>query len=133
MQLVLRRLALALLLLASGAQGGVLKNLFSGIYDKVLGPECNKQCLAAAYAKAEVVMAKCDENTDGRLNKGEWFEFMAKLFHNKDEDRAKKEYDNMCSRLECNEAGVLMHKLKFIFQHKAWREALNRYAERADL
>mmetsp|Transcript_69831 Transcript_69831/g.215960 ORF Transcript_69831/g.215960 Transcript_69831/m.215960 type:complete len:135 (+) Transcript_69831:80-484(+) len=127
MQLVVfRRLALALLLLAGGAEGGVLKNLFQGIYDRFAGPECNKQCMAATYAKAEVFMAKCDENSDGHISKTEWNTLMDMLFRMKEEDKAAEEYEKIGKMLEANQMGIPTHKLKFIFQHKSWRDMLNK-------
>mmetsp|Transcript_37167 Transcript_37167/g.107077 ORF Transcript_37167/g.107077 Transcript_37167/m.107077 type:complete len:135 (+) Transcript_37167:80-484(+) len=130
-----RRLALGLLLLATGAHAGILKNALGKITSMFgAGAGCDKVCLAKAYARGELLFSKVDSDKDGYLSRTEYAEMLRILFRLVKPEDANKEFEQMCARQSCKpEVGIQCLTLRYVFQHAAWRDRLNKRVEDGEL
>mmetsp|Transcript_32453 Transcript_32453/g.75406 ORF Transcript_32453/g.75406 Transcript_32453/m.75406 type:complete len:136 (-) Transcript_32453:103-510(-) len=126
----LKRSVMVVGLLATIVEGGIIRTLISKattfFKGMTTGSGCDEACIQAAYSRADVFLTKLDADGDRHLSQGEYHELLAKLFLVGDASVVKEEYEKMCSLQKVDSAvGVPIEKLRFVFQHKQWRDKLN--------
>uniref|UniRef100_A0A7S1MS26 EF-hand domain-containing protein n=1 Tax=Alexandrium catenella TaxID=2925 RepID=A0A7S1MS26_ALECA len=129
---MLRRLALAVLMLVGSAEGGVILNTLNKAYASLFGPKCDAKCMDRVHAIADMLIKECDEDADTFLSRKEWGPFMQKLFLTGDEETHEREYQIFVKSFNANaETGVPAASLRFVFKHESWRTPLERWVSTA--
>mmetsp|Transcript_98207 Transcript_98207/g.227730 ORF Transcript_98207/g.227730 Transcript_98207/m.227730 type:complete len:169 (+) Transcript_98207:26-532(+) len=91
-------------------------------------PDCNLVCLQATYQRGLQLFRDVDADGDGFLREGEYEAMLQRLFGNQVRElQYHKEYFKMCGLEESDPAvGINITHLTYVFQHRHWREKLNK-------
>mmetsp|Transcript_52122 Transcript_52122/g.161771 ORF Transcript_52122/g.161771 Transcript_52122/m.161771 type:complete len:136 (+) Transcript_52122:61-468(+) len=131
---VRRLLTLLLMLLATGAQGGVIKTLIASVYETFAGDGCNKACKATAANRAQALLSKVDEDQDGFVTVKEMGTIIKVVFLESSPGAAEKTFSEICANMACNqEMGIPHDNMRRVFMSKPWREAMNKRAAAGEL